>query len=46
MFTFSASIGIAMSGRDGETRLELLHAADRAMYGVKNAHKRENLVHI
>jgi diguanylate cyclase (GGDEF)-like protein len=46
MFTFSASIGIAMSGRDGETRLELLHAADRAMYGVKNAHKRENVVHI
>jgi diguanylate cyclase (GGDEF)-like protein len=46
LFSLSASIGIAVSSRDGETRSELLRAADKAMYQVKNAHKRDKIVHI
>jgi GGDEF domain-containing protein len=45
LFALTASIGIAISGR-GETRLELLRAADKAMYEVKNVRKRDRIVHI
>ena len=38
-FRMSASIGIAVSCEDGHTRLELLSAADRAMYAVKRWRK-------
>ena len=31
----SASVGIALSPRDGQTPHELLHGADRAMYAAK-----------
>lgn len=46
LFPLTASIGIAMSSRDGETRSDLLRAADKAMYDVKNARKREKIIHI
>lgn len=38
-FSLSASIGIALSRHDGRTRLELLSAADKAMYMAKRARK-------
>jgi diguanylate cyclase (GGDEF)-like protein len=46
LFALTASIGIAISGCGGETRLELLRAADKAMYEVKNLRKRDRIVHI
>ena len=33
---FAASIGVALSGRDGDTPASLLQSADRAMYRAKN----------
>lgn len=43
LFPLSASIGIAL-GRRGDTRLDLLSAADKAMYEVKRRRKRQNIM--
>jgi diguanylate cyclase (GGDEF)-like protein len=37
----SVSVGVAMFPRDGETIEELLSAADRALYGMKERHHRK-----
>lgn len=45
-FSLAASIGIAVSGEHGENRVELISAADKAMYELKRRRKRQKVVRI
>jgi diguanylate cyclase (GGDEF)-like protein len=45
-FSLAASIGIAISGEDGHNRVDLISAADKAMYELKRRRKRQKVVRI
>lgn len=45
-FCLGASIGIAISGEHGNNRVDLISAADKAMYDLKRRRKRQKVVRI